>query len=143
MPANTGNIMRLCANTNSTLHLVGPLAFDLTEKKLKRAGLDYKDWAQIKTYSNWQDFNKNQSLIGCSSKATKIYSQHQFQLNDWLVFGSETHGIHSAARETGNWKSWLTIPMDPRSRSINLANSVAIILYEALRQTQFKQLQGQ
>lgn len=140
MPANTGNIMRLCANTNSTLHLVGPIAFSLEEKKLKRAGLDYKDWAKVKTYASWQEFNKNQPLIGCSSKASTIYTKATYSQEAWLVFGSETHGINDYIRNDGNWQSWVTIPMHPNSRSLNLANSVSIVLYEALRQTNFEQL---
>lgn len=140
MPANTGNIIRLCANTNSKLHLVGPLGFDLEEKKLRRAGLDYREWAQVQTYSNWAEFSTNQVLIGCSTKASNYYYQHTYQLDQWLVFGSETHGIKPSIRENGNWQSWIKIPMQANSRSLNLANSVAIILYEALRQLEFQQL---
>jgi len=140
MPANAGNIMRLCANSGATLHLVGPMPFDLCDSKLKRAGLDYKDWANVKIYCNWQDFAPTQELIGCSSKAKISYSQHKYIYDDWLVFGSETSGIHNEARENGNWKEWVTIPMQPKSRSLNLANSVAIILYEALRQLQYPKL---
>ena len=140
MPANTGNIMRLCANTGSTLHLVGPLGFSLEEKKLRRAGLDYRDWAQIKTYPSWEQFSGNQLLIGCSSKVTTYYTDQQYIADDWLVFGSETCGISDKIKQAGNWKSWVTIPMHPESRSLNLANSVAIVLYEALRQTQFNGL---
>ena len=144
MPSNTGNIMRLCANTNSTLHIVGPIFFSLEEKKLKRAGLDYRDWAKIKTYKSWKEFNNNQKLIGCSSKAKKFYTDINYSLDSWLVFGSETEGIRQEIREDGNWSDWATIPMHPNSRSLNLANSVSVVLYEALRQTNFvglKQIQ--
>ena len=140
MPSNTGNIMRLCANTNSTLHIVGPIPFSLEEKKLKRAGLDYKDWAKVKTYKSWADFNNNQNLIGCSSKAQLLYTEIKYSLDSWLVFGSETEGIRQEIRDDGAWSDWVTIPMHPNSRSLNLANSVSVILYEALRQTNFIEL---
>jgi tRNA (cytidine/uridine-2'-O-)-methyltransferase len=140
MPANTGNIMRLCANSGCNLHLVGPLAFDLTDSKLKRAGLDYRDWAKVKTYADWQEFSPKTPLIGCSSKASISYDKHIYHKNDWLVFGSETDGIDATIRAEPIWQQWVTIPMHPQSRSLNLANSVSIILYEALRQLNYPNL---
>lgn len=141
MPSNTGNIIRLCANTNVQLHLVGPMPFELEDKKLKRAGLDYREWAQVKTYENWNTFGQKKHLIGCSTRAQLRYDQYSFQLNDWLVFGSEDQGISEAVRQEDCWKTWLRIPMQSKSRSLNLANSVAIIVFEALRQHAFPDLE--
>lgn len=137
MPANTGNIMRLCANSNTKLHLVGPMPFTLETKQLRRAGLDYRDWAEVKTYHCWSEFYRNQPVIGCSTHASTAYHQHCFKKDDWLVFGSETHGLSDKIRNNANFQAWLRIPMHPNSRSLNLANSVSIIVYEALRQLAF------
>lgn len=141
MPSNTGNIIRLCANANVQLHLVGPMPFELEDKKLKRAGLDYREWAQVKTYENWDTFGQKKHLIGCSTRGQLRYDQYPFQRNDWLVFGSEDQGISEVLRQEDCWKTWLRIPMQPQSRSLNLANSVAIILFEALRQHAFPDLE--
>lgn len=141
MPANTGNIIRLCANTNTQLHLVGPLPFNLDDQKLRRAGLDYREWANVKVYDNWADFNPQHPLIGCSTRATKRYTSQIFTPHDWLVFGSEDEGISHLIRQDPHWEEWIRIPMHPQSRSLNLANSVSIIVFEALRQQGFQGLQ--
>ena len=140
MPANVGNIIRLCANTGAHLHLVGPMPFSLDDQKLKRAGLDYREWAHIQTYTNWDAFPHRSGLVGCSTRSEHSYHTYQFPLDAWLVFGSEDKGLSASIRTEPCWNHWIKIPMQPKSRSLNLANSVAVILYEALRQHEFPSL---
>jgi tRNA (cytidine/uridine-2'-O-)-methyltransferase len=137
IPPNTGNIIRLCANTGSTLHLIHPLGFRLDDKKMRRAGLDYHEFASIVHYDNMADFmekNKDRKIITLSTHGTACYSDLVYQNNDILLFGAETRGIPEY------WRDQLTlarIPMKPESRSLNLSNTVAIVLYEAIRQLGF------
>jgi tRNA (cytidine/uridine-2'-O-)-methyltransferase len=136
IPSNTGNIIRLCANTGAQLHLIGPLGFSLEDKKLKRAGLDYHEYAAIKQYPNYATFmNTYTSLTHylLTSKATQAYTTAHFKKNDVLIFGNEQHGSPDNIMHAPHITQ-LTIPMLPHSRCLNLANSVAVVLYEALRQ---------
>ena len=144
IPQNTGNIARTCAATNSVLHLVKPLGFDIDEKAVKRAGLDYWDKLTIKVYDNLSDFyeqNKQNVLDGAtmyyaSTKASKVYSEADYKDGDYLLFGRETKGIDEEVL-AANYDRTVRIPMWGEIRSLNLSNSVAIILYEALRQNGF------
>jgi tRNA (cytidine/uridine-2'-O-)-methyltransferase len=140
IPPNTGNIIRLTANTGSHLHLIKPLGFDLDDKKMRRAGLDYHEFAGISQYEGWQDFMRVQGenrLLGISTKATMRYSEYRFEEGDFLIFGPETRGLPDKIREQLNSANLLRIPMLPDSRSLNLSNAAAIVVYEAWRQLGF------
>lgn len=148
MPSNTGNIIRLCANTGAILHLVKPLGFDLEDKKLKRAGLDYHEYASIKVHDDWQQLKNSLSKCNCYKQIALTTKQSRpfypvmadyfaidnHKLTDIaLIFGSETSGLPNAIREDIGQDNWLKLPMLPTSRSLNLSNSVAICLYEVWR----------
>ena len=145
IPQNTGNIARTCAATNSVLHLVMPLGFDIDEKSVKRAGLDYWDKLTIKVYEDLTDFyeqNKKNVEAGAtmwyaSTKASKVYTDVRYKEGDYLLFGKETKGIDEAIL-AANYDRTVRIPMWGEIRSLNLSNSVAIVLYEALRQVGFE-----
>jgi len=136
IPSNTGNIGRLCVGTHSVLHLIKPMKFLLNDKYLKRAGLDYWDKLQIEIHDSWEDFITKYAEVQkyyFSTKAKKVYSDISFCDGDFLVFGPETRGLPENLLKT-NWEYAYTIPMTKDIRSINLSNSVAIILYEGIRQ---------
>lgn len=141
IPPNTGNVIRLSANTGAQLHLVQPLGFSLDDKKLKRAGLDYHDWAKLQIHNDLNDFVKKikpARLLACSTHGKTSYAEVKYQNNDALIFGPETRGLPKeflASLPVGNV---LRIPMQPNNRSLNLSNAVAIILYEAWRQLGFQ-----
>lgn len=139
IPQNTGNIIRLCACTGSGLYLVGKLGFHLTDKHMKRAGMDYAQDVKINRFNSLEelksDFPKN-NFYYLSTKAKKIYSEVNFKPDDFLVFGSESRGLPEDIIFQNPEKS-LNIPMKKGKRSLNLANSVSIVLYEALRQNHF------
>ncbi len=140
IPPNTGNIIRLCANTGSRLHLIKPLGFDLDDKRLRRAGLDYHEFASIKQYEHYQDFLRQQQphgLYACTTKGKQDYSQVQYQPGDTLMFGPETRGLPAELRDSLKPEQNIRIPMLPESRSLNLSNAVAVILFEAWRQQGF------
>jgi tRNA (cytidine/uridine-2'-O-)-methyltransferase len=141
IPPNTGNIARLCAATRTTLHLVDPLGFELDDTQLKRAGMDYWNLVQWLRWPDWTAFEA--SVPGTSriwfieSGGPRAYSDPVFNPDDYLVFGRETAGLPASLLKR-NPESWLRIPMlNPEARSLNLSNCVAIVLYEALRQTGF------
>ncbi|OGO94623.1 MAG: tRNA (uridine(34)/cytosine(34)/5-carboxymethylaminomethyluridine(34)-2'-O)-methyltransferase TrmL [Coxiella sp. RIFCSPHIGHO2_12_FULL_42_15] len=137
IPPNTGNIIRLAANCGAQLHLIHPLGFQLEEKSLRRAGLDYREWARIKEYDNYNHFMttaKPQRLFACTTKATQYYSAVQYQDQDFFIFGPETRGLPAEMLQTFALEHKIKIPMQPESRSLNLSNAVAIIVYEAWRQ---------
>ena len=142
IPPNTGNIIRLCANTGCHLHLVEPLGFDLDEKKLRRAGLDYHEWASVKTYPDMAALKKSLSgdVYAISTRGQTCYSDVQFKPGDIFVFGPETRGLSESYLESRSANSVLRIPMLEHSRSLNLSNAVAVIVYEALRQNGFAQM---
>ena len=141
IPPNTGNVIRLCANTGARLHLIEPLGFQLSDARLKRAGLDYHELTRFQTYVNWQAFRNTfaaERIWAFSSGAQKTYSAAVYQHGDGLLFGPETRGLpRELLDETGPARS-LRIPMCGNSRSLNLSNSVAIVLYEAWRQLGFE-----
>jgi len=143
IPPNTGNIMRLCANTGARLHLIEPLGFVLDDARLRRAGLDYRDKAQVQRYTNWTSFleaHPAMQLWAFSTRAKKHYDQVSFSPGDGLLFGPETRGLPEQVMRRFGKNHLLRIPMLQASRSLNLSNTVAIVLYEALRQQAFKTL---
>ena len=143
IPPNTGNIIRLCANTGSTLHLIKPLGFELNDARMKRAGLDYHEFAKMQIHDSFAEFLKNtaiNNLFACSTKGKAIYTSAKYESNDAFLFGPETRGLPVSILESCVSDNIIRIPMLPNSRSLNLSNSVAVILYEALRQSGFNRL---
>jgi tRNA (cytidine/uridine-2'-O-)-methyltransferase len=137
IPPNTGNIMRLCANTGATLHLVGPLGFELDDRKLKRAGLDYRDKASVRQYpdwSSWLELNGEMRLWAFSTRGEKAHSDVGYRAGDGLLFGPETRGLPQQILDSLGPEQTLRLPMRPGSRSINLSNAAAAAVYEGLRQ---------
>ena len=140
IPPNTGNIIRLCANTGAHLHLIHPLGFDMDEKSLRRAGLDYIDLSIVHHYDNYQDYlekHKPASLYAVSTKGKQLYSDCMFKDGDSFIFGPETRGLPKKILDKFDTDKILRIPMLENSRSLNLSNSVSIIVYEAWRQNNF------
>lgn len=148
IPNNTGSIIRLCANTGAVLHLVEPLGFELDDTKLKRAGLDYHEYASMQVHKNWADAKiaLQKAGVACmvamTTKFSRPFYQYDFGLSQdirpvALVFGSETEGLPEQVRADIGECNWLRLPMLPDSRSLNLANSVGICLYELWRQLDF------
>ena len=140
IPPNTGNIIRLAANTGSQLHLIKPFGFDLEDKKMRRAGLDYHEYAGIFTYESWESFRKtyeDHRVFGISTKGSRSYHSIEYKEDDFVVFGPETRGLPDSIREELGAENVLRIPMLPDSRSMNLANAAAVIVYEAWRQLGF------
>ena len=145
IPMNTGNIARTCAATRSRLHLVRPLGFDISDRAVKRAGLDYWPMVDLRVYDDLEDlFYKNEitDLWLATTKAPRSYVQASFRDGCWLFFGKETAGLTEAFR-MAHYDRCIRIPMRPDARSLNLANSVAILTYEALRQLDFPGLSGE
>lgn len=141
IPQNTGNIARTCAATGATLHLIEPMGFSIDEKHVKRAGLDYWHLVTIKTYKNIDDFfaQNNGTFYFVSTKSEKTYCDVEFKDDDYFIFGKETKGLPEDLLRA-NRDMCIRIPMDEEARSLNLSNSVAIVVYEALRQTGFANL---
>lgn len=143
IPSNTGNIGRSCAATNSRLHLIEPLGFEISDKQLRRAGLDYWKSVDIRIYKNLEEFmsiNQGQYVFA-STKGSIRYTDMKYEDNCYIFFGKETKGIDEAILKD-NYEKTVRIPMGSNYRSLNLANSVAIILYEALRQNDFLDLES-
>ena len=143
MPANTGNIGRTCVATNSTLHLIEPLGFRLTSKDLKRAGMDYWEQLDVRRYMNFADFleqNPNAKIWMATTKAKKVYTEVSFGPDDFIMFGKESAGIPEEILVDYE-ETCIRIPMVNDIRSLNLSNSVSIVLYEALRQNGFANMQ--
>lgn len=140
IPPNTGNVIRLCANTGSCLHLIEPLGFQLSEAKLRRAGLDYREWADVRTWPDWPAYveqNPATRLWAFSTRGKKRYNEVSYRDGDALLFGPESRGLPDELRETLSRDQVLRLPMVENSRSLNLSNAVAVSVYEALRQTGF------
>jgi tRNA (cytidine/uridine-2'-O-)-methyltransferase len=137
IPPNTGNIIRLCANTGCRLHLIEPLGFNMEEKSLRRAGLDYSEWASVKIHPNYDAFleaEQPQRLFALTTKGRRPHSDVAFSAGDYLMFGPETRGLPEDVRMSLPFEHWLRLPMMPDSRSMNLSNAVAVMVYEAWRQ---------
>ena len=142
IPANTGNIGRTCVATGTRLHLIEPLGFSLSEKALKRAGMDYWKDLDVTTYVNWEDFcqkNPNAKIYYATTKARHVYSEVNYESDCYIMFGKESAGIPEEILKE-NPDTCVRIPMLGETRSLNLSNSVAIVLYEALRQNSFGQM---
>jgi len=140
IPPNTGNIIRLCANSGSKLHLIHPLGFLLDDKRLRRAGLDYHEWAEVREHRSLADFEsavRPPRLFACSTRGERDYTQAAFRPGDALLFGPETRGLPQAVLDRLPRAHCLRIPMLPNSRSLNLSNAVAVMVYEAWRQQGF------
>lgn len=140
IPPNTGNIIRLCANTGSQLHLIRPLGFELEDKQLKRAGLDYREWVNVKVYEDFVAFmtaHIGHRVFAYSTKGQSRYDQIAYQANDVLLFGPETRGLPLSILSHTDIQSVAYIPMTPNNRSLNLSNATAVVLYEAWRQCGF------
>ena len=140
IPPNTGNIIRLCANTGFCLHLVAPLGFDLDDKKLRRAGLDYREFQSLQVHANWPAYLQAAgatTVYALSTKGSKCYSNIQYQAGDTLLFGPETRGLPEDIRTEIGVDHVLRLPMQADSRSLNLSNTVSIVAYEAWRQQGF------
>ena len=140
IPPNTGNIIRLCANTGADLHLVGPLGFQLDHQRVKRAGLDYAELARVRQYLNWDEFmveHQDMRIWAFSTRAHKRYDEAGFKRGDGLLFGPETRGLPQSTLDALGMEYCLRLPMVADSRSLNLSNTVAVGLYEAARQLGF------
>ncbi len=137
IPPNTGNIIRLAANTGCQLHLIEPLGFKLDEKSVNRAGMDYREIQELNLHQGWDEFLDKQKparIFALSTKGTRCHSDVQFQPGDYLLFGPETRGLPVSIRESLPADQVLRIPMAANSRSMNLSNAVAVMVYEAWRQ---------
>jgi len=142
IPPNTGNVIRLAANTGCTLHLVEPLGFAMDDKRLRRAGLDYHEYAPVQRHANWEALlvteqpDRNR-MFALTTSGTRTPHEMQFQPGDWLVFGAETRGLAPALRDTFPPSQRLRLPMRAGQRSLNLSNAVAVTVFEAWRQNGF------
>ena len=140
IPPNTGNIIRLCANTGCQLHLIEPLGFSMEEKGLRRAGLDYHEFASVRRYANFQQFMKQacpQRLFALTTRGQNTFADNAWQEGDYFLFGPETRGLPAEVLDSLPAEHWLRLPMLPQSRSLNLSNTVAIVVFEAWRQQGF------
>jgi len=138
IPPNTGNIIRLCANTGCRLHLVEPLGFALNDKKLRRAGLDYHEWAEVKTHPDLASACRTMgNIYAISTRGARSYTNARLKAGDSLVFGPETRGLPESYLDSLDQDRILRIPMLKYSRSLNLSNAVAVVVYEGLRQNNF------
>ncbi|MDC6167181.1 tRNA (uridine(34)/cytosine(34)/5-carboxymethylaminomethyluridine(34)-2'-O)-methyltransferase TrmL [Paucibacter sp. XJ19-41] len=139
IPPNTGNIIRLAANTGCRLHLIEPLGFSMEDKLLQRAGLDYHEYAQLTRHADWQAFLDQARpdparMFAFTTRGSRHFGDARWQPGDWLVFGSETAGLAPTLRESFAPEQRLRLPMRPEQRSLNLSNSVAVAVFEAWRQ---------
>ncbi|HTP60842.1 MAG TPA: tRNA (cytidine(34)-2'-O)-methyltransferase [Burkholderiales bacterium] len=140
IPPNAGNVIRLAANTGARLHLVEPLGFSMDDKQLKRAGLDYREYASVRVHANWKsclELLAGRRLFAVTTRSTKNLYDENFRENDVFVFGSETAGLPDAILEAFPSEFRLRLPMRPGNRSLNLSNAVAVTVFEAWRQRGF------
>ena len=145
IPPNTGNVIRLAANTGCRLHLVEPLGFSMEDKQMRRAGLDYHEYAVVMRHANWPTFLASQQppldrLFAMTTQGASNLFDTVFLPGDWLVFGAETRGLAPAVRDTFPPGQRLKVPMQPGQRSLNLSNTVAVAVFEAWRQNGFSSL---
>ena len=139
IPVNAGNIIRLCANTGCSLHMIKPLGFDLDDKGLRRAGLDYRDLVDVTVYSNFEEYlslKKHNNMFITSTLGKNLYSDIQYNKEDAIVFGPESTGLPEELFNNFN-ESSIRLPMVPANRSLNISNTVAVVIYEAWRQMGF------
>jgi tRNA (cytidine/uridine-2'-O-)-methyltransferase len=140
IPPNTGNVMRLCANTGARLYLIGPLGFELDDRRMRRAGLDYGDWCEVRVFPGLDAFHEAiapSRVWAVTTRGQSRYDQVDLRSNDALLFGPETRGLPHEVLATLPESRWLRIPMRPNNRSLNLSNAVAVVVYEAWRQAGF------
>jgi tRNA (cytidine/uridine-2'-O-)-methyltransferase len=142
IPPNTGNVIRLCANTGARLHLIEPLGFPLDDAKMRRAGLDYHEYTQMRVHRDWDAFMTAQTpdparMFAFTTRGSGCVHDRAFQPNDWFIFGAETRGLPAAVLERIPDEQRVRLPMQPGSRSLNLSNTVAIVVFEAWRQAGF------
>lgn len=142
IPPNTGNVIRLCANTGSHLHLIEPLGFSMDDKQMRRAGLDYHEYASVQRHADWNSFLETtrpeaDRLFALTTRGQRNPFSVAFQPGDWLVFGSETDGLPALVRDQFPAPRQLRLPMRDGQRSLNLSNAVAVLVYEAWRQQGF------
>lgn len=142
IPPNTGNIIRLCANSGAQLHLIEPLGFPLDDAKMRRAGLDYHEFATMKVYPDWNDFLQKMSpdpsrMFAFTTHGENRFATTAFHAGDFFVFGSETKGLSPEMHHFFQEGNRIRLPMMPHNRSLNLSNSVAVVVYEAWRQNGF------
>jgi tRNA (cytidine/uridine-2'-O-)-methyltransferase len=142
IPPNTGNVIRLAANTGARLHLVRPLGFDLSDSRLRRAGLDYHEYARLAVHDSFEALLATEQpppprMFALTTKASRLYADVHYAAGDWLVFGAETRGLADAVRERFADPQRLRLPMRAGNRSLNLSNAVAVVVYEAWRQVGF------
>lgn len=139
IPPNTGNIIRLSANTGCTLHLIEPLGFSMDDKQLRRAGLDYHEYASLQIHADWAHFMQTaqppkERLFAFTTRGSRLIGELRFQAGDWLVFGAETSGLPETVRAQFLPEQRVRLPMRPQQRSLNLSNAVAVTVFEAWRQ---------
>lgn len=140
IPPNTGNIIRLCANTGAALHLIEPLGFELDDRRLRRAGLDYHEWARVERHASFDALLKAhtfQRVLGVSTRGRVSHTEVVYEAADLLLFGPETRGLPAEILDRLPEDCRVRIPMRPGSRSMNLSNAVAVVVYEAWRQQGF------
>ena len=142
IPPNTGNVIRLAANSGARLHLVRPLGFDLTDRQLRRAGLDYHEYAQIRAHDDFDallaaEHPDPARMFALTTRGARLYTDVRYLPGDWLVFGAETRGLSEAMRQRFAAGQRLRLPMRPANRSLNLGNAVAVVVFEAWRQQGF------
>lgn len=142
IPPNTGNIIRLCANTGAQLHLIEPLGFPLEDARMRRAGLDYHEFAAMQVHANWQAFLDSSGpdparVFAFTTHGSSLFSSLRFEAGDVFVFGAETRGLDPALRDSFPESQRIRLPMRPGNRSLNLSNAVAVVVFEAWRQHNF------
>lgn len=145
IPPNTGNVIRLAANTGCTLHLIEPLGFEMSDPLMRRAGLDYHEYATVRRHASWDDFVRTmqpapERLFALTTRGQKNPYEQRFQPGDWLIFGSETSGLPEDIRQHFPSDQCLRLPMRQGQRSLNLSNAVAVTVFEAWRQNNFREL---
>lgn len=143
IPPNTGNVIRLCANTGAQLHLVEPLGFPLEDARMRRAGLDYHEYAEMQVHPNWQAFLNSTKpnparIFAFTTHGSSLFSSLRFEAGDVFVFGAETRGLDPALRDSFPAEQRIRLPMRPDNRSLNLSNAVAVVVFEAWRQHNFE-----
>ena len=143
IPPNTGNVIRLAANTGCALHLVEPLGFSMEDKHMRRAGLDYHEYAEMQVHDSWAEFRTRckpdpARMFALTTRGRRRVFDQTFQRDDWLVFGNESAGLPESIRQDIGESHWLRLPMRPDNRSLNLSNAVAVTVFEAWRQTGFE-----
>jgi tRNA (cytidine/uridine-2'-O-)-methyltransferase len=143
IPPNTGNVIRLCANTGARLHLIEPLGFPLDDAKMRRAGLDYHEYAQMHVHRDWDALIESESpdlarMFAFTTRGSSPFHSHAFKPGDWFVFGAETRGLPDSVLNHFPNEQRVRLPMRPGNRSLNLSNTVAVVVFEAWRQAGFE-----